>query len=84
MINLWMDIRALYVAVASKIYLIKRKLKTLIYSFKTRETERKPNAEIECAYNNDTFSINEIVDKTFATFYPTVLIELENQNLKEN
>ena len=43
-----------------------------------------PNAEIECAYNNDTFSINEIVDKTFATCYPTVLIELENQNLKEN
>lgn len=43
-----------------------------------------PNAEIECAYNNDTFSINEIVDKTFATFYPTVLIGLENQNLKGN
>ena len=43
-----------------------------------------PNAEIQCAYSNDTFSINEIVDKTFATFYPTVLIELENQNLKGN
>jgi hypothetical protein len=43
-----------------------------------------PNAEIECAYNNDTFNVNEIVDKTFATFYPTVLIGLENQNLKEN
>ena len=28
--------------------------------------------------------LNEIVDKTFATFYPTVLIGLENQNLKGN
>jgi hypothetical protein len=43
-----------------------------------------PNAEVECAYNNDTFSINEIVDETFATFFPTVLMELENQNLKGN
>lgn len=37
-----------------------------------------PNAEVEGVYNN------EIVDKTFATFYPTVLIGLENQNLKGN
>lgn len=42
-----------------------------------------PNAEVEGVYNNDTFSIDEIVDKTFATFYPTVLIGLENQNLKQ-
>lgn len=41
-------------------------------------------AEVECTYSNDTFNINEIVDKTFATFYPTVLIELENQNPKGN
>lgn len=41
-----------------------------------------PNAEVECVYSNDTFNIDEIVDETFATFYPTVLIELENQNLK--
>lgn len=43
-----------------------------------------PNAEVECTYSNDTFNINEIVDKTFATFYPTVLIGLENQNPKGN
>lgn len=34
-----------------------------------------PNAEVECTYSNDTFNINEIVDETFATFYPTVLID---------
>lgn len=43
-----------------------------------------PNAEVEGVYNNETFNVNEIVDKTFATFYPTVLIGLENQNLKGN
>ena len=52
---------------------------------KVKELSRyNPNAEVEGVYNNETFSINEIVDKTFATFYPTVLIELENQNLKGN
>ena len=39
----------------------------------------KTNAQFECIYNDDTFNINEIMDKTFATFYPTVLIGLENQ-----
>ena len=43
-----------------------------------------PNAEVEGVYNNETFSINEIVDKTFATFYPTVLIGIQNQNPKGN
>lgn len=42
-----------------------------------------PNAEVECTYSNDTFNINEIVDKTFATFYPTVLIGIQNQNPKQ-
>ena len=52
---------------------------------KVKELSRyNPNAGVECTYSNDTFNINEIVDETFATFFPTVLIELENQNLKGN
>lgn len=47
-------------------------------------SKHNPNAEVEGVYNNETFNVNEIVDKTFATFYPTVLIGLENQNLKGN